>query len=301
MTIRAKVSGLIRSLDELTPEQAVLVETARRLAAVLDDPSAASYALAGTSRELRAVLAELRRRRVGVASSTGTSTPSCIGCCTRGRHDVAGPANAARGSAVGDADEPFERPDGRFRGAMAALVDERGDDGAHIARALRLVLAHLRDCSPGDSDGLDAIRARLAEKRLEALSGDGAEILNPATRGTARQALPHPNARMSPTYCPTCRWNSALSYAKRWTRFAAPQSSSTGPRQWLFAQAKPTGDEVSGAQTRLRFGMTTGAAAGLLGVSRRRVQQLAAARLGVKVDGRWVLDRAAVAAYRRSA
>jgi hypothetical protein len=80
---------------------------------------------------------------------------------------------------VGDADEPFERPDGRFRGAMAALVDERGDDGAHIARALRLVLAHLRDCSPGDSDGLDAIRARLAEKRLEALSGDGAEILNP--------------------------------------------------------------------------------------------------------------------------
>jgi hypothetical protein len=78
--------------------------------------------------------------------------------------------------------------------------------------------------------------------------------------------------------------------------------------QGRFAHAKPLGYEVSGAQAG-SVGMGTGAAArdgyrcrcGLLGVSRRRVQQLAAAGLGVKVDGRWVLDRAAIEAYRRSA
>jgi len=43
--------------------------------------------------------------------------------------------------------------------------------------------------------------------------------------------------------------------------------------------------------------MGTRLAAELLGVSGRRAQQLATAGLGVKVDGHWVLDQAAVTAY----
>jgi hypothetical protein len=58
MTIRATVSALVRSLGELSAEQAVLAETARQLAAVMDRDSA-SYALPGMSRELRAVITEL--------------------------------------------------------------------------------------------------------------------------------------------------------------------------------------------------------------------------------------------------
>ena len=52
------MSALIRSLGELSAEQAVLAETARRLAAAMDRDSA-SYPLPGMSRELRAVITEL--------------------------------------------------------------------------------------------------------------------------------------------------------------------------------------------------------------------------------------------------
>jgi hypothetical protein len=50
---------------------------------------------------------------------------------------------------------------------LAALVDERKD--ADAARLLRLTLWHLRDCAADDSDALDQIRARVAEKRLGVL------------------------------------------------------------------------------------------------------------------------------------
>lgn len=45
-------------------------------------------------------------------------------------------------------------------------------------------------------------------------------------------------------------------------------------------------------------GMSTGAAADFLGVSSRRARQLAAAGLGRKVGGVWVLDRSSVLAER---
>lgn len=55
--------------------------------------------------------------------------------------------------------------------------------------------------------------------------------------------------------------------------------------------------EVPQVETPLGHEITTGEASRLLGLTERRVRQLAAGGMGQRRGGRWVLDRSAVLAY----
>lgn len=69
-----------------------------------------------------------------------------------------------------------------------------------------------------------------------------------------------------------------------------------------YEQLPPAGEgsvetEVPDVEAPLGHEITTGEAAALLGLTERRVRQLAAGGMGQRKGGRWVLDRSAVLAY----
>jgi len=67
-------------------------------------------------------------------------------------------------------------------GVAAVRLARSADAGRPGAgRALRVVLAHLLDCSPA-GDALDAIRARAAARWVEAVGAPGGEVPAPGEK-----------------------------------------------------------------------------------------------------------------------
>jgi hypothetical protein len=93
--------------------------------------------------------------------------------------------------------------------------------------------------------------------------------------------------------------------AQEWEALpAAPERNGETPQDEAGAgfgvvpEWSPPGSQTGGVDPDRRLG--TAEAAGMLGVSLRRAQQLAAGGIGAKdVDGRWSLDRTAVVEYAR--